>query len=63
VKITSEDLKKIEDKVVEIRSLAIKMRMGTDLECRCCLKEIINLSSSVLNLLNDPIMDEVELSR
>ena len=60
----SEDVRKVEDALVEIKSLAMKARMGTERECRLYLKDIIFQANSITNLmLNGVIMDEVELSR
>ena len=60
----TEDVRKVEDALVEIKSLAMKARMGTERECRLCLKDIIFQTNSITNLmLNGVILDEVELSR
>jgi len=60
----SEDLKKVEDAVGEIRSLAMQAWMGTEKESRHCLKEIVLQTNSITNLmLNGVIMEAVELSR
>ena len=60
----SEDLQKLEDALGEIKSLAMRARMGTEKESRHCLKEILFQANSITNLmLTGVIMDEVELSR
>jgi len=60
----SEDLKKVEDAIGEIKSLALKARMGTEKECRDCLKDIVFQTNSITNLLlNGLILDDVEISR
>ena len=42
----------------------MRARMGTEKECRDCLKDIVFQTNSITNLmLNGEIMDEVELSR
>ena len=64
IEYTSEDLKKIEDAVGEIRSLAMTARSSTEKENRRCLQEITFQANSIINRLNNGlIMDEVELSR
>ena len=63
IEYTSEDLKKIEDAVGEIRSLAMTARSSTEKENRRCLKEIIFQTNSITNLMLNGDMDEVELSR
>ena len=64
IEYTSEDLKKVEDAVGEIRSLAMQAWMGTEKKSRQCLKEIVLQTNSITNLmLNGVIMDAVELSR
>jgi len=64
IEYASEDLQKIEDALGEIKSLAMKARMGTEKESHRYLKEIIFRANSITNLmLNGEIMDEVELSR
>jgi len=64
IEYASKDLKKIEDALGEIKSLAMRARMGTEKECRDCLKDIVFQTNSITNLmLNGEIMDEVELSR
>jgi DNA-directed RNA polymerase subunit RPC12/RpoP len=60
----SEDLKKVENSLAEIKSLAMRARLGTESECRQCLKDVILQANVLTNLLlNGVILDEVELSR
>ena len=60
----SEDLKAIENALGIIKSLAMKAWMGTDRECRLCLKDIIFQTNSITSrMLNGELINEVELSR
>ena len=64
IEISEEDFKGIEDAAGEIKALVVRARMGTDQERKDCLQQINFKANSIINLLNNGLIDnEVELSR